>query len=426
MMPGSIYGLNSYSSVFLSPLKSYQVSPITNLMYGALSSGIYAKTVAKKAQSAVSAYLSSMNTAASSLKAAAKQLSAPGTDSSFSQKAVASTDSSSVSGTAKRNADIKTYSLTVSRLAAGQTNKGAEMNSDSPASFSAGLNTFRVKSGNSEKTVAFTVNDGDTNRSALDKMAAAINKSGTGITAAVESGSKPGTAYIKLTSAKTGTDAAFSLTDTTGNAVSASGADTVADQAQNSLYTLDGRQYEAQSNTVDINNGKVTIIMNKADGREIKLSVGYDGKGIQNDIKAFIKKYNDALTLTGSYSGTLQGAGLLGSELQSTVNLRANALANIGITKNSDGTLKIDESKLARAIENNYAYVRDVFSGPGGIASKVYVRANEVLQSPLKYSYPGLSSGNSGNSASYGSIAHASLLRSSPGLYSGMILDMLL
>ncbi len=422
-MPGSVYGINNYSSLFLSPLKSYQVSPITSLMYGALSSRIYAKTVAKNTQSTVSSYLSSMNTVASSLKSAAKPLSTSGTDSSFTQKTIASSDSGSATGTARWNADIKTYSLTVSRLATGQTNKGGELYSDSPSSFSTGLNTFTVKSGNTEKTVAFTVNGRDTNRSALDKMATAINKSGAGIAASVETGSRPGTAYIRLTSAKTGTDAAFSLADTTGNAVSASGADAVASNAQNSLYTLDGRQYEAQSNTVDINNGKASITFNKADNKEIKLSVGYDAKGMQNDIKNFVKKYNEAAALSASYSGALQGAGLLGAELQTVVSSRENTLANIGITKNSDGTLKIDDAKLARASENNPAYVRDVFSGQGGVATKAYGKANEILQSPMKYSNPGLSTGNSG---SYGSMSYASLLKNSPGLYNGMILDLLL
>lgn len=285
MMSGSIYGLNNYYSAFVSPLKSYQVTPITNLMYGALASTVYANTVAKSARSTVSSYLSSMNTIAGSLKAAAKPLSTQGTESSFSRKAVASSDNGSVTGTAKWNADIKTYSLTVSRLATGQKNKGAELASNNPSAFGKGLNTFTVKSGNSEKTVAFTVNDKDTNRSALDKMAVAINKSGADITASVATGSKPSTAYIKLSSSKTGTDSAFSLTDTTGNAVSASGADTIQEKAQNAFYTLDGKQYESQSNTVDINNGKVSLTMNKADGREIKLSVGFDTMGIQNGIK---------------------------------------------------------------------------------------------------------------------------------------------
>ena len=423
MMSSSIYGLNNYYSSFISPLKSYQVNPITNLMYGALASSVYAKTVAKSAQSTVSSYLSSMNNVAGSLKTAAKPLFTPGTGSSFSKKAVASSDSGSATGTATWNADIKSYSLSITRLATGQTNKGGELSSDGPTSFSKGLNTFTMKSGNSERTVAFTVNEKDTNRTSLNKMAAAINKSGIGITASVATGSKPNTAYIKLSSTKTGTDSAFSLTDTTGNAVTASGAGAISEKAENALYTLDGKQYESQSNTVDINNGKVSITMNKADGREIKLSVGSDGNGIQNDIKDFVKKYNDAVTLSGSYSDTLQGAELLEAELQGIVSSRVNTLSNIGITKNSDGTLKIDEAKLAKAVEENSAYVQDIFSGTSGVATKAYSKANEMLQSPLKYSYQGLANNDSG---SYNSLMSATLLKNAPGLYNGMVLDLFL
>ena len=428
-MASTIYGLTNYYNMFKSPVSSSQMSPISNLLYGSIAGSIYSQTIAKSAQSSLSSYLTSLNGAANSLRISAKSLSFGAPLSTMNKKAVTSSDSTAISGTANWNADAKTYSITVSKLATGQANKGVELKSDNPSAFSQGLNTFSIKSNGITKTVAFAVSAGDTNKTALNKMASSINKANAGVTASVVSDEKAGTSYLRVNSTNTGTNNAFALSDTTGNAIVASGAGTVQDQAQDANYELEGKQYVSQSNTININNGKVQITLGKADNKEIKFSVGADTKGIEADINNFVKSYNSIVELSNQYSGQLSGAAKLGKEFEGIINSRRNSLATIGITTNSDNKLEIDDTKLSKALSTNISNVKDIFGGSNGIAGKVYSKSAEVMSSPLKYSQPDLLTAGYANNLNF---LLSGSQPSTPGsfginsLYSGLLFNMLL
>jgi len=46
-------------------------------------------------------------------------------------------------------------------------------------------------------------------------------------------------------------------------------------------------------------------------------------------------------------------------------------LANVGITRNADGTLNLDNDQLASAFQSNPAAVKDLFTGPNGYATNL-------------------------------------------------------
>lgn len=131
------------------------------------------------------------------------------------------------------------------------------MNSSDNSAISSGLNTIALKVGANTKNISFTIDNNDTNQSSLKKMASAINFAKTGVTASVSTDTKTGTSFLKMTSDKTGTENIFSISDVNGNAATASGASSITTQAQNAEYTLDGKQYTSQSNTISTDNGKV-------------------------------------------------------------------------------------------------------------------------------------------------------------------------
>ncbi|NJD02990.1 MAG: hypothetical protein FIA99_10450 [Ruminiclostridium sp.] len=243
----------------------------------------------------------------SSVDTAAKALTSGNPESGFNKKAVTSADNSSITGTAAWNADTGGHVISVSQLAAGQTNTGKELKSSDAAAFSKGMNTFGIKSGITTKTVAFTINESDTNKTALDKMANAINKSNSGIKASVISNDKAGTSYLRIDSDKSGTNSSFALTDAAGDAVTAAGANTVTGSAKNAQYTLDGTQYSSQSNTISIDNGKVQITLKKAENKEIRFSIGYDTKAITNNIKTFVQEYSKIADYTSLMNGGTSG-----------------------------------------------------------------------------------------------------------------------
>lgn len=420
----TVNGLTNYYSALVSPLKSYQVNPITNLVYGSAVSKLYAQSIAKNARASISTYLSSMNSEISSIKTSAKTLGFQRTDSTFNKKTVTTTDSTAVTGTANWNADAGSHTITVSKLAESQTNKGKELKNSEPAIFNQGLNTFTIKTEKNTKTAVFSVNPNDTNKSALNKMATAINSSNSGLTASVVSDSKAGTSYLKLNSNETGTNNAFSLIDTINDSVSASGANTIENNAQNAEYTLDAKKYTSQSNAIDTFYGKAQLTLKKADNKEISFTIGNDITSMESSIKNFVKNYNEIIKLANGYSDNLQGAEVLGTTFSSMMAYRKNTLSNIGITFNSDNTLQIDDKKLANALNSNIPYVKDIFSGYNGIGQKIYNSANDVLSYPKKYSSTNPTSSLLTNY--YSSLFNTGSSTNSSDSYSGMLLDMLL
>lgn len=123
-MNNSVFGINNYASMFTSPVKSYEVSPATNFMYSSITSKIYSDTVARSLQNTVSNYMSPLKDFAKALKPSASGLFGENGKANLNQKTVATTDSTSISGTAKNDAVNSSYKFNVSQLATSQTNKG--------------------------------------------------------------------------------------------------------------------------------------------------------------------------------------------------------------------------------------------------------------------------------------------------------------
>lgn len=417
------FGIANYYKIFATPSMSYQVNPITNLMYGVTASRVYAQTVARKMQSTVSSYLSSMSTITNELKSSAKQLSSKSSDSTFDKKTVLTSDSSSITGTAAPNADIASYTLNVSKLAKAQTNNGSWLDSDAATSFTTGTNSFTLKLGAIERNFSFNIDVNDTNKTSLDKMAKSINSSKIGITASVFSNNS-GFSYLSVTSDKTGTASSFTLEDKLGNAVSASGISNISTQAQDAEYTLNGLNYSTQDNTISINNGKVKITFNKAEGKDIKFSVGVDKASIKEDINDLVGSYNDKINFANSSASNISGATNLKNEISGIAYTKSNSLHNIGISVNENGTLSVDDKKLSEAIDNNLASVKNVFSGYNGMADKVYFKANEIISAPLKYSKPNSLDNNF--AGIYNNLPNLGNVMYPQGLYSGMLVDLTL
>ncbi len=425
MMVNTIFGLTDYYSVFASPVQSYQVNPVTNLIYEATANKIFSQTVGKKLQSSTSSYLSSLNSSTNNLKSAVKPFTLKAADSLFDRKSVTASDSTTVSGTTAANADVSSYTLNITKLAVAQTNMGLQMNSGEK-SFNTGINSFSIKTGTGQaKNIYVNINENDTNKTGLEKIASAINYAQIGVNANVVNDSKTGTSYLKLTASRTGTDNAFTLSDIAGNAVSASSTATVSAQAQNADYSIDGNKYTSQENTVSLNNGKVKLTLNKADSKDIKLQIGTDTNGIIVSINNLVESYNKLSNFSSMNSSSFNGAKTLSAELGNIVNSRKASLYSIGISVRNDDSLVIDGKKLDQAINTDIYRVKDVLSGSFGIAEKLYNKANEILTAPVKYSKPVVQAQDSTGVTWYAASA-ASRMPASWNFHSGMVVDMLL
>jgi flagellar hook-associated protein 2 len=426
-MSTSIYGLNDYSYLFSSPVKTYQVNPVSNLIYGFNAAKIYSNTVAKKMSSTVSSYLSSMRTDINSVEQSADKFTAKGKNSLFSQKSISSQDSS-ITGTANSNAKEASYKVNVSSIAKSQINQGIKLKSDGETTLSAGIKTFTLNIGDAKKNIAFEVKADEKNSDTLSNIASAINNSKSGVTASVVNDAKTGESYLKTTSDKTGANNAFTFTD--GEAVSTMQLNNIAQSSQDAVYSVDGKQYTSHENKVYLDNGNVALNMNNALGKDIAVTVGQDKDNIKDNINEFVKNYNQLIKFANSNTDNFKGAQLLSKEFSNIVKAKETSLNNVGVSIKSDGMLSVDTKKLEASITNKSYDVETLFSRSNGIGEKVSMEVKNVIFNPMKYLKPATDNYTTDNFLNYSNYSSMGTFYNknsiNNNMYSGLMVDSLL
>lgn len=293
----SIYGINSYKN-YLASITNRQTNSLSSVLTSAVAASVSSKSRSSSTQSSSNSYLTQLNNSINSTYMANTAL-------VLSGKKLASTNTAAITGTAQMNAAVKNYTVKVSALASSQANKGIELAAGSKSIINTGFNSLKIKSGTTERNVYFTINEKDTNKTALDKMATAINKSDAGIRATVETSSNS-SIYLKLEAAKTGSRNSFSVTDQKGNATTTMSLGKIEAKAQDAVYSVDGRQYTSSGNTVSLDNGKVQATLKKADNTEVQLNVAPDTPS--SALPDFYTYFNNLLS-SGNYFNSSQGNG---------------------------------------------------------------------------------------------------------------------
>ena len=377
-MPISITSLSNYSKLFSTSFNS-KVNPTTNLIYGASVTSMYVKRLSDSMSSDLSSYLSSLNNNFHELKTSSQPLIESNKNSILHAKNVTS-ESSSISGIANSEAQNKTYTFSVTKLAQSQKNIGVALASDYKSYMNVGTNLIKVAKGGKETTISFDIEHTDTNKEALGKMASAINDANLGITAKVVSNDTKKTSYLEITSDDTGATQSFSLSDQSGNTVSRSGADQIISKAADAQYKLDGKDYTSSSNTIELDNENLEINLNSVTEKNTNVTVKEDKRSILDAIESFASKYNQAIGFVHNPNQYVVSKKLT-EELTSISTSKKGSLASIGINTKSDGTIAIDEKKLSSALDEAPARVKKIIGGVDGIAYKAKKLTEKTLAS---------------------------------------------
>ena len=198
---------------------------------------------------------------------------------------------------------------------------------------------------------------------------------------------------LVLSSGKTGLDNVMKLTGVTGLDFDPSGTGSGAlsqatvnggQAASNANFTLNGIAATSSTNTIsDVLDG-VTLNLLKETSTATTLTVTKDSTtALTSAVNGFIKGFNDAtkaMKELGYYdastkkAGALQGDSTLrGAQNQIRGLMQTTAggssvyqtLSDIGIAIQSDGTIKLDATKLNKAIEADYAGVTSLVAKVG-------------------------------------------------------------
>jgi flagellar hook-associated protein 2 len=345
--------------------------------------------------SATSALLGSLST----FQAALNNLK---TTAAFSSRTTTSTDAKILTASATTSAVPGRYEVVVDRLASAH-----QISSDAFASGGTqvvGTGTLSVSLG----ATSFNVNiDGTNNTLAGIRDAINAASGNPGVTATLITASDG--AHLVLTSSKTGASNAIQVTQNGGDGGLAALEYTNANQtnytqlraAQDSRVLVSG-QYEATSSTNVIEGvieGVSLNLVSAAPSTTISIDVAFDKNAAKDKVNAFVAAYNTLrgmMTRLGGYdAATKTGGPMLGDALLSSIDSEirrtlsspvtaaggaVQTLADIGISTQKDGTLKVDATKLDSALANNFDAVSRLFGTEDtGVAARLHKQITDRL-----------------------------------------------
>lgn len=308
-------------------------------------------------------------------------------------------DSSAVGGT---------YSVNVAQLAQAQTLAASGQTSQTTA-----VSTL-------PSTVTFTVGGTPTDVSiaagaTLQDISTAINSANLGVTASIVNDGSGSPYRLTISAASSGVSHAIdSITvkaggDSTLNAllaynptensppvVPATALTQVVAPLDASL-TVNGITISSATNTVTGAIQGVTLVLKNTTAAPTTVSVARDANAISTAASGFVDAYNALASQLRSRSaygtGTTAAAALAGDgtvrnmidSLRGIFMTPANggtlsSLAEIGITTQADGTLKLDKSQFNSAIANNFSDVSNLLTSSTGFATRLTAWATSVTQ----------------------------------------------
>jgi flagellar hook-associated protein 2 len=322
--------------------------------------------------------LASLQSGLTSLQSALAALTQTSTFSSFSATLA---DSTLGTTSTMSNAQAGSYTLDVTQLATAQKRSSDAL--DKTAAIGSGTLSIGVGANSFNLNVSAT----DT----LSDIAANINgaSGNPGVTATVVYGA--GGAQLLLSSSKTGVANGFTISasgDSSAGLGALAGqlATAGSNEAQDAKLSLDGIAISSASNSVSGAIDGVTI--NLAKTGSTQLTVSQDNSAATKAVQDFVSAYNSYVGTVGtlsSYDAASGNAGvLLGDSMLTSVQRQISAvlgsrvagnsigsLAALGVTRQPDGTMAVDGTRLASALNSNPGAVKDLFTGPKGYATQL-------------------------------------------------------
>jgi flagellar hook-associated protein 2 len=290
-----------------------------------------------------------------------------------------SSNAAILSATAQSGAKLSglSASVTVTRLATGQVARTTTpvAAANRTASLGTGALTLNVGGG---ANVAINIGDGS-----IDAIAAGINASKSGVTASVVTDAQGG-AFLSVKGA-TGSANAFTLKGATGNALDIGGGTatktSLVSTAQNAKLTVDGIDVERPSNTVSDLVSGVTLQLSGVSTVPVSLTSTAPTDALTQAVNDVVTTYNEVLMTiteqTDPITGNLRADPAAKSLLSSLKALTSKplvggataglprTLAELGVATNTDGTLRVDSTLLAKQFAAYPDTIESMFAPSG-------------------------------------------------------------
>jgi len=284
---------------------------------------------------------------------------------------------------AQQASNIGNTQVGVQQLAISQRNTGSALSANTISQANNGNNFFSIER-NDGRTFNFNieVNATDSNRTVQQKMADAINRQDTGITATVQYDERTRQSTLLLTSDETGERHGFDITDgSQGNAVSALGLNNNVREARDAMFTVNGEARTSASNTAELGNG-LSVTFRATTTEDATVSARQDSNAINNTVRDLVNNFNQLREAAVDNSRD-RGAQNLLRRLDTISQAFGRSLSSIGITQNQNGYWQIDNDRLTTAIENGTA--ERVLGGNSSVTQRLNQVASAADNNPSQF-----------------------------------------
>ena len=374
--------VNSLVSQLVSSERAQYQAPITARETRA--------TVQLSAVSSLKGALSTFKTSVDALKDA----------SAFTPRTTTSGDEDVFTATSGGGASTGAYDVTVIALAKGQQLASGTFGGG--ASTQVGTGKLTITYG----TKSFDV-DIDSTKNTLGNIRDAINKASgnTGVQATILN--ERNGSHLVLTSAQTGAANTIKIAASGGDGGLAQlaydgvnpSSVTQLQAAQDAHIKIGNFDHYSATNTVSDVVDDVTFTLKSTSDDPVTLSVSEDAASLKQRVSNFVQSYNtlySSMSQLRSYDANSKTAGpLLGDALlrgvESQIGLDLSnpvagvtgdykTLASLGVTRQTDGSLKLDSAALDKAISADSTSVAKVFGGTGGVAARLSTDLGNILK----------------------------------------------
>lgn len=333
-----------------------------------------------------------------------------------------SSDASAVTVSTTASAATGNYAIQVQSLAASHSTVSGTFASGEAL---AGAGTLHIDLGTWSGQAAFTAKAGSTGMDivvdatdTLATLAAKVNAAGAGVSASVvndATGSR-----LVFSSSTTGVDNAFRITaaDSDGNNTDASGlsalaydppggtsATTLTQAGANASATINGLSITSATNSLANVLDGLTLNLARVTTGPVQVTVAQDAAAIKKSVQTFVDAYNGLSSLLSAdlkydkdskTAGPLQAdsaavslqrqlRNLIGSS--SAASSAFSTLSEVGLEIQTDGTLKVNDTKLSSAMANPlelkklFTHIDPLDSSNNGFATQLRTFGNAVLGS---------------------------------------------
>jgi flagellar hook-associated protein 2 len=344
----------------------------------------------------IQARLSAYGSLKSALSSFQTSLSALKNADTFGKRSATSSDATVFSATSTTSAAAGIYSVQVEQLAT-KHKVASQAYTDSATVVGSGSLNFTQNG----ESFSVTIASGEDSLSAIRD---AVNNAedNTGITASIVNDQAG--AHLVFSSSKSGVENEIKIDVTPGDPDSDDlsrlafdpasvdpGPMTQKAEALDSIVIVDGFTQTSANQKIEGMIEGVTLDLKAAKpGESFSLEVKLDAGSVKKSIESFVSNYNKLITTLNDLTafdpeantaGLLQGdsatrtvATRLRTEIGTIVSglgVELDSLAEMGITTEDKGKLKIDSEKLTSVLDTDFANIAGVFSGDNGYATRL-------------------------------------------------------